>query len=388
MIIRARFAAAIALVVFAGSGAAADQSISATKLLIKEGKVMLVSRDPAFLFPAAGGADDPETVDVHVDLFARDAMLPYQTDIPSSASWEDTAANKWLFANSDAPNGPSRIRTFLMRQGKGLKVVMRDAGSLVNGPRQSVGVRVVTGSLVSCAMFDGATIRKDEDGRFLARDAVAAALTDCSDEALAKRLCGNQSAPTCDGTCPPDHMCFSNLGACSCEPFTCANGPAPACGGTCPVGHLCMSGGSECDCVAECSTNGFPPCDGYCAAGSECGTLDLSTCMCISGAQPCGDTTPTCNGECPVGEECMPIGGWPLANCGCLLAGSDSCRHESCGGDCPAGSECNYIEIPEYPLASGCGCGGFGACGSGGDDCPPGEHCAFFEAGGLVCVPD
>lgn len=388
MTTRACLAVAIALVVSASSAAFADQPIGATRLSIKEGKVVLISRDPAFPFPVAGGADDPETVDVHVDLFARDALLPYQTDIPTSASWHDTATNKWLFVNKEAPAGPSRVRTFLMRDGKGIKVVMRDAGPLVGGPLQSVGIRVVTGSLVSCAMFDGATIQKDEPGAFLARNAVASAVSDCSDDALAKRLCGNQLAPTCDGACPPDHMCFSSGGSCTCEPSTCANGPAPVCGGTCPVGHLCMSDGANCDCVAECSANGFPPCDGYCAPGSACGSVDLNSCMCISGAQPCGDTTPTCNGECPVGEECMPIGGFPLANCGCLPAGSESCRHELCGGDCPTGSECNFIEIPEFPLASGCGCGGFGACGSGGDDCPPGQHCAFFEAGGLVCVPN
>jgi len=374
--------------VCAGPAVATDQPISATKLLIKEGKVVFVSRDPAFLFPAAGGPDDPTTQDVHMDLFARDATLPWQTDIPSSASWEDTPPDKWLFVNKDAPNGPSRIRTFLMRNGKGLKVIMRDAGPLVNGPRQSVGVRVVSGSLVSCAMFDDLTIQKDVSGTFLARDADASAVTDCSDDALAKRLCEDQSAPTCDGTCPPDHMCFSNGSTCTCEPFTCSSGPAPTCDGTCPVGYLCLSDGASCDCVAECTTNGFPPCDGYCAPGSECGTQDLNTCMCISGAQPCGDTSPTCNGECPVGDECMPIGGWPLAQCGCLPAGSDSCRHEFCGGVCPAGSECNYIDIPQYPGAGGCGCGGPGACGFGGDDCPAGQHCAFFDPGGYFCVPN
>jgi hypothetical protein len=41
-----------------------------------------------------------------------------------------------------------------------------------------------------------------------------------------------------------------------------------------------------------------------------CSTQDLSTCTCIDGAQPCGDTGPACNGQCPMGEECFATGGF------------------------------------------------------------------------------
>jgi hypothetical protein len=83
----------------------------------------------------------------------------------------------------------------------------------------------------------------------------------------------------------------------------------------------------------------------------------------------------------------MPIGGFPLATCGCLPIGSNSCQHTVCGGDCPPGDECNFLEIG-FPGASGCSCGPPGPCGSGGDDCPPGQHCGFFEPGGFACVPN
>src|SRR5262245_50260898 len=47
------------------SARAADQPISAAKLLLLrsggEEKLVFVSRDPAFLFPALAGADDPGT---------------------------------------------------------------------------------------------------------------------------------------------------------------------------------------------------------------------------------------------------------------------------------------------------------------------------------------
>ena len=51
-------------------------------------------------------------------------------------------------------------------------------------PLDRVAVRVTTGLLRNCALFDGATILRDEPNRFIAKRAVAPVVTDCSNAAL------------------------------------------------------------------------------------------------------------------------------------------------------------------------------------------------------------
>jgi len=390
MLVRSSLAAAFVLAATVLPASALDQPISGAKIVLKTGKLQFLSKDPAFLFPSPGGADDPTTQGATVELFSESGMI-FSIAIPAGVAtpgWSPPEPDEYGFVNKDAPDGPSMMRSVSMRQANRLKIVGRNIGPFVNGPLVNVGLRITTGSLRSCALFNEATVRKDVAGAFVARNATAAALGDCSDGALFDRPCEEAQAPSCGGVCPPDEQCVQDGSACTCEPLTCGSSSAPACAGTCAPGETCLSvDGVTCACEVACSDTTFPPCDGACAAGSECGTQDLSTCMCISGAQPCGDTSPTCNGECPVGDECMPIGGFPLPSCGCLPAGSNSCQHAVCNGDCPAGSECNYFEV-SFPGASGCSCGPPGACGTGGDDCPAGFHCAFLEPSGFFCAPN
>ena len=214
------------------------------------------------------------------------------------------------------------VRAVAMTAQRKLKVVVHSTVVPSAGPHEGrVAIRITTGSLRQCALFDGAAVRTDRYGEFVAgATAVPSAtfLPDCADETL---VVEPPPPPPCTDLSFPDSMCA----------------------GTCP-------------------------------AGFECGTTDLSTCICIDGSQPCGDTSPTCNGQCPAGEECFDTGGFPLPGCSCLPAGSIACSQFQCGGACPAGQECNSFVI-STPGLSGCACGPPGPCGSGGDDCPPGFQC-------------
>lgn len=321
-----------------------DQPISAAELVLKRsasGKETLQfrSKDPAFLFPAIGSAADPVSGTpggATIELFSQDGSEA-TLSIPAGAGkpgWTTKASPpiSFKFMNSFAPGGISPVRNALLRQGKLLTLKANAIGLPLLGPQGTVGIRITTGTLRSCALFDAATIKRDTASVFVARNAIAANLSDCSDASFGGSTCGAGDS-CCNGSFIGDQ-----------------------CGGTCPP-------------------------------GSACGTRDLDTCLCISSAQPCGDTSPVCNGECPVGEECLTGGGFPLPSCVCLPTGSTACSKFECGGACPTGQECNFFEI-STPGASGCVCGPPGPCGSGGDDCPAGFHCAFGPGIGPLCLPD
>lgn len=323
----------VATVLLATSLAAAeDRPIAAVKLVLKRSgsgseKLVFVSRDPAFLFPTIGGVDDPATGSpggALLELFSQHEgraafAIPPGVGEPG---WTVKAAKRsYRFVNRSAPAGPSTVRIAKIDGGRRLEVSGASVGLALAGPQGLVGVRVTTGSLRNCALFDVTTVQHDEANVFRASHAEASALPDCSDGSLSPTPCESAGAPTCGG---------------------------------------------------------------YCPAGSVCATRDQHSCVCIAATDPCGTTGPVCNGECPAGEECMPIGGWPLLNCGCLPAGSVPCGQSTCGGLCPPGLECNEF-VSQFPQLAGCRCGPPGPCGGDSDDCPAGFVCAVGEF--TMCVP-
>ena len=303
---------------------AADQPISGMTLKLKRSgskqRLTFVSKDPAFLFPAAGSPDDPTTHGLIVELLGGGATGSTAVlDAAAGPGWHASAI-RYAYMNPGAPNGGSALGRAVMHQGKLLKITAPTTGLVP--PQGSIGIRISAGSTRSCALFDMAAVRKDADGTFIGKSASAAVLTDCSDPQLHGLDCEVSGAPVCGGFCPP---------------------------------------------------------------GSACGT-DLSSCFCVSGAQPCSDTAPTCNGECPAGEVCSNIGGVPLPGCGCLPVGSTACggTYPSCDGDCPAATSCFTVSfpIPGGGTLSGCQClSGPPVDECGG--CPPGFTCV----GGPVFIP-
>lgn len=324
---------------------AVDRPIDAVQLKLKTsgpgGKPILVftSRDAAFLFPAVGSADDPAagtpggmTIDLFVTSLPGSATL-YVPPGTGNPGWSSRVAARpaYKFRNRLAPEGVARARGVDLRQGKLLKVVAKDTGLSLTSAQGPVGIRITTGALRSCALFDAATIVTDEPGSFLAKHAVAARLTDCSDESL--------------GLPPP-----------------------PACAGPWPF-----------KCFGACAG------DGVCAAG-------YGGCQCFSPSAPCGQTTPTCMGACAAGEECVAVGpSTPPLGCVCIPTGSTPCGTPGapqCGGECEDGQVCRPIYAPE-PLGGrlGCNCGAPGGCGEGGLECPDGFACAVTLPNTYFCQP-
>ena len=307
-----------------------DRPIDGNKLALKRtgtsAKLVFVSRDPDFLFPAIGSADDPATGSpggAAIELFSLNEgqatiNVPPGTGDPG---WTVTpaATPRYRFRNLLAPAGISPVRVAVLRQGTLLKLVAKDAGLPLAVPQGAVGIRITMGTLRNCARFAGSTIRKDEAGAFVASHATPdGVLFDCSDASM--------------------------------------NGQPPACGvGPCGVG-TCTG-------------------DGVC-------TPTLAGCQCISPSSPCGETAPACSGTCPAGEECATIGPGPFPGCGCIPVGSTPCGSPgppTCGGACPSGTTCEPIILPPiFGGALGCNCAGPGDCGAGGVDCPNGFACALM----------
>jgi len=312
------------------SAPALDQPISAVKLSLSRSssgkeKLVFVSKDPAFLFPALGSADEPGTGSPGGALLelgslaqpvAPALVIPPGVGKPGWRS-KDAKADVHKYANSDAPLGPSPVKALTLKQGKSIKVVAKAAGLDLSGAQGAVGIRLVTGSLRNCAFFDASTIRHDEAGRFDARMAAATALVDCTvmvggapttttttsstTTTLVFAPCiGGAGSPACDGSCASqDEHCAQTLdlrttvNGCSCYPpgvTPCVASSYPTCGGACSGDGVCQAfkveGGTVCGCVAP---------------GSVCRGIDFS---CEAGV-------------CPPGGACTAIQVGTVTRCGC-----------------------------------------------------------------------
>jgi hypothetical protein len=331
------FACALAVTVDA-----ADQPIGAAKITLlrsasgKE-KLVFIAKDPSFLFPAIGSADDPGTGSPGGALFEIAS-----TAEPSGASFlapvgvgrpgwhsKDAPHDSHTYSNPDAAPGPTALSTVLLRQGKRIKVKARGVGLALSGPQGFVGVRITTGTLRNCVLFDGPTIKKDEAGRFIAANAVATSLGDCSNlvppgppttssssttvttttsttstSVIFDPCVAGSGFPTCDGSCDVDETCQATFDvfstpsstSCLCYPAgvtACAQSAYPSCGGAC-------SGGGVCQAVRDVQQNFV-----------VCGCVDPSV-QCFTPAGPGSCTL----GTCPPGSACL-VASLPAPSCGC-----------------------------------------------------------------------
>jgi hypothetical protein len=338
MLLRATIVGVLVLSTFTLEAHAIDQPVAARKLTLRrtaggQEKLSFLTKDPAVLFPPIGSADDPTSGTpggVTIELISQNAGTATLT-IPPAVGWftREGSPSLYKFVNKLAPIGVSPISSYLLKNGRAIRIRGASTGFPSGGTLGPIAIRITMGSTRVCARFDASKIRRDEGRVFLARDAEVGTLTDCSSMSLGG--------------------------------FTCADGgDAPSCGGSCPT-------------------------------GSECGTLaDLSGCICISSAQPCGGTSPVCNGACPSGSECGATGGFPLTGCGCVPTASTPCYgSDACGGSCPTGLSCfpNGINLPIGSF-SWCECLSgppVDACGG----CPPGFQCNVLPGTPVqsICVP-
>jgi hypothetical protein len=315
---RARRGIALSLAVAATLAATAarstDRPIAASTLTISRSasgreKLVFVSKDPSFLFPALASFDDPGTGTpggIQVDLFpANSAPLGFGYIVlggTSDPGWtsRDAAVDEHRYRNPDAPGGPSPVKSVVLKQGKRIKLVSRGVPSSLVGPHGAIEIRLTTGTLRNCALFDGPTIRHDEPDRFVARGAVASSLTDCTEpppptttttQPPYQPCSGGAGYPTCDGACPGTDECGPNfdpasgvLETCACFPagaIPCVEAGYPTCGGACFGGHVCQgfriidTATTGCACAApdsSCDVSEPTQCPGFglCPTGQVC----------------------------------------------------------------------------------------------------------------------
>lgn len=401
------FAACLLLVVSGAAAQAADLPISGRVLSIRGHaagtQVKFTSKDPAFPFPDAGTPDDPANAGLEVEVFtasegAATLHAPPGEGVPGWTLGGRVATYRY---RSGGPVGTGEIQQVLLRSSRVLRVRGR-VGLTMDAAAGAAAIRVRMGSLRTCAVFSGPSVRRDNPGRFVGRHAPASALSDCSDEAILAALgfdCPSSPVVACGGSCPGGGVCAPHVtgGPCRCnfETQPCG-GTAPACNGACPAGDQCwpidgfIPGASD-QCL--CAPAGAPPCGttglscgaGACPDGLVCegqpgiGIYDPH-CACVEPDAPCGPAF----GVCPPDMQCVPFA--PLEfGCAPLFCGG---TYPTCGGTCGPDHSCVPLDLEGQGY---CVCASTaGTCDSPSCDtgffCPPGEACTF-SGGSCGCSP-
>lgn len=337
-------------------------------------KLTFVSKDPAFLFPAVGGADDPTpsgSGGLVVELFSPGTPGGVALDAPGgigNPGWSvrTSVPPRLQFKNAAAPGALSTFRAITLRQAKQLKLNGKEAGLDVSAPLGSVGIRITTGSLVNCARFGPGTVTKDASGTFVGRDALASALADCSNASLASpwtvttttdgitsSTIPSTTTTTLPGTCGDDVV---NQPSEQCDGADAANCLGLACG---PSGYAtaCLCCGLD---FAPTFPAEYPCCD------------PSATPVYFPSIKQC--VTTTCNGpfacslgECHDGACCAPVGA------PCAIAG---------GGGSSAGVPCcNPAAVCQFSFPSGT------CCLPGGNGCSADIECCSGTCASGTCAP-
>lgn len=273
---------ALATIVLAGAPAmAVDYPVGGTQLMLnrpplKHGALSLVLKDPSIPVPAIDGADDPSLTGLTLTLFAR-----YSGQRPTFGAragrdlWKlrtTPKATTFSFRDKTAMPGSSDLLTAELRTGAGWKIRARGPQLTLNPPEGSIAVRIEYGSVRVCAVFDDPAVIQNKSGRFIARNADAAGLTDCDDATLSGITCNCWSTAQIDAAFPAGFFDAEDRGGAVCSPpethggliaaDSCNFGPPPPNGFVFPRGGAMVFGSS---CVLF--TDDDPDNDGQCGFG-------------------------------------------------------------------------------------------------------------------------
>ena len=365
---------------------AADQPISLKRVVLRRSSsgaesLVIISKDPNFLFPAIGGADDPTQPGggATLELLNPDGanatlVMPAGDGAPGWTA-SDGAIDRFRFSNDAAPDGFSSVRAALLRQGRVLRITGPEVGLPLDVSLGRLVVRLTTGSLRSCGVLDAASIVRDVPGQFVARNAAAPVAADCSDLSLGLPACGNGmqelaeqcdggDAPSCPGQCQPD---------CTCPP-TCGDGIVNQSSEQCDV----PSGSEQCPstsfgCRADCTC---------CSVGLFCEELGCCDPLraCIPGPSAydscmkvlCPPSSPTCDTP-HVCQTFEGPGGTTLDLC-CEPRINAGCGYFGIGPVC-----CNGL-VCQNPTGQGGRC-----CVPAGGACTDGTECCSYTCTANVC---
>src|ERR1051326_2498814 len=117
-------AACVALVgvlVVGGSAHAADQGLTGTKLLLKAGKVVLLSKDASI---SIAGSDPVNGADSSVSF--DDGTGPVTFSLPKTLWSTNGSVTLFTYKNTSAPGGPSVVKIAKVKSGL-LKIVAEGA---------------------------------------------------------------------------------------------------------------------------------------------------------------------------------------------------------------------------------------------------------------------
>ncbi len=165
----------------AGLAGPSDLPISANKLQLKskngKEKLLFLSKDPAIITPSTGSGD-PTVYGATVELCSgADGYALFE--LPASG-WKNGKVLKYV--QKGGP--PSGVKNMLVKSGRTMKIVGKDAGLDLGAPQGQVAVRVTMGATRMCALFAGPSVKTDAVGVFDGRNATAGAVSDCEDATL------------------------------------------------------------------------------------------------------------------------------------------------------------------------------------------------------------
>jgi hypothetical protein len=388
---------------------AVDQPIAGKKLIIKRSgsgaeKLVWISKDAGFLFPAIGGADDPaDTAGATVDIFSENEAGDGSLTMPAGVgnpgwSKKDAAVDLYKFVNTSAPAGISAAKVAVLKDGKLLKVVAKATGLALAGAQGSVGIRLTTGTLRSCSLFAAAnaSIKKDEANRFIAKDATTAGFADCGDATLGGGIgttttsIGASTTITTTSSTTTSTAFVADWGLDCFSTMTCGPGHCPMFGAQCTdyIESIGLMTGSEMcffdcmdddlmdvtDCRDDCGGSPAPACEtgvaggggftgvvtgaGKCTPSGFAGSFTLGGSatefkrVIVDFGTPIAEATlftappPACSGTCPSpGSACdvgAPYAAAPLADVFRLQIGAASPPAEVCERSGVVTTVCKY----------------------------------------------
>jgi hypothetical protein len=158
------------------AGWGTDQPVPGSKLSLKQtttASASFTGKTPALIAPTPGGSDDPRMTGATVRIYNPQSGESATFQLPAPNWTANASGTTFKFVNPVAPAPPSEVRVASIRTGRAIKVRAKASGITLDETSQgSIGIVLTSGTTRYCALFGG-IIRRDEPGRFQARNAPA-----------------------------------------------------------------------------------------------------------------------------------------------------------------------------------------------------------------------